>query len=145
VRLAARLHALGIGAGDRVGVRVPSGTADLLDAEGELVRWGEAGELVIGGVGLGRYLDEAKDEQKYAPVPRLGWPRGYRSGDLVRADQEGLLFLGRADDQVKLGGRRRHTVQRHALEAARRPDRPPGYAAGQLRARTRRDSASLIR
>ena len=58
--------------------------------------WGEIGELVIGGVGLGRYLDPAKDRQKYAPVPSLGWKRGYRSGDLVRADPAGLLFVGRA-------------------------------------------------
>src|SRR6478735_2615848 len=36
----------------------------------------------------------------------LGWDRAYRSGDLVRHDEEGLVFLGRADDQVKLGGRR---------------------------------------
>jgi non-ribosomal peptide synthetase-like protein len=36
----------------------------------------------------------------------LGWDRAYRSGDLVRNDDEGLVFLGRADDQIKLGGRR---------------------------------------
>ncbi len=39
-------------------------------------------------------------------MPTLGWARAYRSGDLVRFDGEGLLFQGRADDQVKLGGRR---------------------------------------
>ena len=38
--------------------------------------------------------------------PSLGWERAYRSGDIVRADEAGLLFLGRADEQVKLGGRR---------------------------------------
>jgi aryl carrier-like protein len=36
----------------------------------------------------------------------LGWPRAYRSGDLVRDDGSGLVFVGRADDQIKLGGRR---------------------------------------
>ncbi len=40
------------------------------------------------------------------PMPTLGWERAYRSGDLVVDDPEGLLFLGRADDQVKVGGRR---------------------------------------
>ena len=35
-----------------------------------------------------------------------GQDRAYRSGDLVREDAEGLLFIGRADDQVKIGGRR---------------------------------------
>ena len=39
-------------------------------------------------------------------MPTLGWPRAYRSGDLVLHDPAGLLFVGRADEQVKLGGRR---------------------------------------
>ena len=38
--------------------------------------------------------------------PTLGWDRAYRSGDLVEFDEAGLIFVGRADDQVKLGGRR---------------------------------------
>lgn len=67
---------------------------------------GQSGELIIGGVGLARYLDPAKDAEKYAPMPTLGWERAYRSGDLVRYEPDGLLFLGRADEQVKLGGRR---------------------------------------
>ena len=67
---------------------------------------GEVGELIIGGVGLARYLDPAKDAEKYAPMPSLGWERAYRSGDLVRYEAEGLVFQGRADEQVKLGGRR---------------------------------------
>ncbi|HXF01762.1 MAG TPA: Pls/PosA family non-ribosomal peptide synthetase, partial [Arthrobacter sp.] len=74
--------------------------------DGVPVRWGEEGELIIGGVGLGRYLDPAKDAEKYAPLPALGWDRAYRSGDLVLADPDGLIFVGRADEQVKLGGRR---------------------------------------
>ncbi|WP_009477449.1 Pls/PosA family non-ribosomal peptide synthetase [Rhodococcus sp. JVH1] len=78
----------------------------VVDATGEPVPEGEVGELVIGGVGLARYLDPQKDAEKYAPMPTLGWDRAYRSGDLVRLDRRGLLFQGRADDQVKLGGRR---------------------------------------
>ncbi|UVI36851.1 Pls/PosA family non-ribosomal peptide synthetase [Brevibacterium spongiae] len=70
------------------------------------VGWGQSGELVVGGVGLGRYLDAVKDAEKYAPLPALGWDRAYRTGDLVRADRAGLLFEGRIDDQVKLGGKR---------------------------------------
>lgn len=70
------------------------------------VGWGESGELVVGGVGLGRYLDTDKDAEKYAPLPALGWDRAYRTGDLVRAEADGLLFEGRIDDQVKLGGKR---------------------------------------
>ncbi|UIZ91912.1 AMP-binding protein [Corynebacterium sp. CNCTC7651] len=62
------------------------------------------GELVIGGVGLARYLDPAKDAEKYAPLG--DWQRAYRTGDHVRITDDGLAFIGRADDQVKIGGRR---------------------------------------
>ncbi|WP_072686819.1 Pls/PosA family non-ribosomal peptide synthetase [Rhodococcus marinonascens] len=78
----------------------------VVDGSGAPVTEGDVGELVIGGVGLARYLDHVKDTEKYAPMPTLGWDRAYRSGDLVRLDPGGLLFQGRADDQVKLGGRR---------------------------------------
>lgn len=78
----------------------------VVDGDGAPVEVGGVGELVIGGVGLARYLDPAKDADKYAPMPSLGWDRAYRSGDLVRLEPDGLLFVGRADDQVKIGGRR---------------------------------------
>ncbi len=90
----------------RIGLPLDGWDLAVVDASGEPVAEGEVGELVIGGVGLARYLDPAKDAEKYAPMPTLGWDRAYRSGDLVRLDTSGLLFQGRADDQVKLGGRR---------------------------------------
>ncbi|HEY7595804.1 MAG TPA: Pls/PosA family non-ribosomal peptide synthetase [Actinophytocola sp.] len=88
----------------RIGLPLDGWELAVVDAAGEPVAMGESGELVIGGVGLARYLDPAKDAEKYAPA--LDWPRAYRSGDLVRAEPDGLVFLGRADEQVKLGGRR---------------------------------------
>ncbi|WP_064745117.1 Pls/PosA family non-ribosomal peptide synthetase [Pseudonocardia acaciae] len=90
----------------RIGLPLRGWQLAVLDPSGRPVPAGAVGELVIGGVGVGRYLDPAKDRQKFVPVPALGWTRAYRSGDLVRADPEGLVFRGRADDQVKLGGRR---------------------------------------
>lgn len=78
----------------------------VVDAEGLPVGYGESGELVIGGVGLARYLDPDKDAEKYAPMETLGWERAYRSGDVVRLEADGLYFTGRVDDQVKIGGRR---------------------------------------
>lgn len=36
-------------------------------------------------------------------MPTLGWQRAYRSGDLVRNEAAGLIFQGRADDQVEGG------------------------------------------
>ncbi|OBF40770.1 amino acid adenylation protein [Mycobacterium sp. ACS1612] len=78
----------------------------VVDNAGIPVATGETGELVIGGVGLARYLDPDKDAEKYAQMPTLGWARAYRTGDLVRLEADGLYFVGRADDQVKVGGRR---------------------------------------
>ncbi|MEU4689551.1 Pls/PosA family non-ribosomal peptide synthetase [Actinoplanes sp. NPDC023714] len=90
----------------RIGLPLAGWELAVVDAQGEPVAMGETGELVIGGVGLARYLDAAKDAEKFAPLPSLSWDRAYRSGDIVRAEPEGLLFLGRGDEQIKLGGRR---------------------------------------
>ncbi|MGO1569458.1 MAG: amino acid adenylation domain-containing protein, partial [Brachybacterium sp.] len=90
----------------RIGLPLDGWDLAVVDAAGYPVAAGDSGELIIGGVGLARYLDPAKDAEKYAPMPTLGWDRAYRSGDIVRNDPEGLLFAGRADDQIKLGGRR---------------------------------------
>ncbi|MDT5102831.1 MAG: hypothetical protein QOI25_344, partial [Mycobacterium sp.] len=89
-----------------IGLPLPGWDLAVVDKDGNPVAMGEVGELVIGGVGLARYLDPDKDAEKYAPMPTLEWTRAYRSGDLVRLDADGLYFLGRADDQVKVGGRR---------------------------------------
>ncbi|BBY64451.1 Pls/PosA family non-ribosomal peptide synthetase [Mycolicibacterium helvum] len=89
-----------------IGRPLPGWDLAVVDRDGAPVGLGEVGELVIGGVGLARYLDPEKDAEKYAPMPSLEWARAYRSGDLVRLENDGLYFQGRADDQVKVGGRR---------------------------------------
>ncbi len=90
----------------RIGLPLDGWDLAVVDPQGHPVPMGDTGELVIGGVGLARYLDVEKDAQKFAPLPSLGWERAYRSGDIVKAEPEGLLFVGRGDEQVKLGGRR---------------------------------------
>ncbi|MEU9143586.1 Pls/PosA family non-ribosomal peptide synthetase [Streptomyces sp. NPDC048349] len=90
----------------RIGLPLNGWELAVVDESGEPVPMGGSGQLVIGGVGLARYLDPEKDAEKYAPLESLGWQRAYRSGDLVRAEPEGLVFLGRGDEQIKLGGRR---------------------------------------
>ncbi|MCZ4499091.1 MAG: AMP-binding protein [Marmoricola sp.] len=90
----------------RIGLPLDGWDLAVVDADGNPVAEGESGELIIGGVGLARYLDTEKDAAAYAPLPSLGWDRAYRSGDVVRNDPAGLVFAGRSDDQVKVGGRR---------------------------------------
>ncbi len=90
----------------RIGLPLDGWDLAVVGESGDPVRPGEEGELVIGGVGLARYLDPDLDAAKYGPMPSLGWDRAYRSGDVVRYEAGGLVFVGRADDQVKLGGRR---------------------------------------
>ncbi|GAB2977227.1 amino acid adenylation protein [Amycolatopsis acidiphila] len=109
----------------RIGLPLLGWQLAVVDELGEPVAMGESGQLVIGGAGLARYLDPVKDAERYAPLPALGWQRAYRSGDLVRAEPEGLLFLGRADEQVKLGGRR---IELGEVDAALQA--LPGVAGG---------------
>ena len=103
VACAARLKA---GKVVRIGVPLDGWDLAVVDKDHHRVPEGEVGELIIGGVGLARYLDETMSVERFASMPSLGWQRAYRSGDLVRAEREGLVFVGRADDQVKIGGRR---------------------------------------
>jgi non-ribosomal peptide synthetase-like protein len=97
----------------RIGLPLDGWDLMVVDANGNTVAEGEVGELIIGGVGLARYLDPVKDAEKYAPFG--SWDRAYRSGDLVRFEEAGLVFQGRADDQVKVGGRR---IELGEIEAA---------------------------
>jgi non-ribosomal peptide synthetase-like protein len=75
-------------------------------ADGQPVAWGEVGELIIGGTGVARYLDPEKDAVGFRPAGALDWERAYHTGDLVRADPGGLIFVGRLDAQVKIRGYR---------------------------------------
>ncbi|WP_226365699.1 Pls/PosA family non-ribosomal peptide synthetase [Pseudonocardia sp. ICBG162] len=89
----------------RIGLPLAGWQLAVVDpATGVPVGSGEVGELLIAGVGTARYLDRDKDRDRFSPVPALGPQRAYRSGDLVRADPEGLSFVGRADGQVKIRG-----------------------------------------
>lgn len=123
----------------RIGLPLNGWELAVVDEAGEPVPMGGSGQLVIGGVGLARYLDAEKDAEKYAPLESLGWDRAYRSGDLVKADPEGLIFLGRADEQIKLGGRR---IELGEVDAALQA--LPGVAGAAAAVRTARSGNQLL-
>jgi amino acid adenylation domain-containing protein len=83
----------------------------VLDQQMEPLPVGVAGELYIGGAGVGRgYAGQAElTAESFVPdrfSAKVG-ARLYRTGDMVRYDQDGNLeFLGRVDEQVKLRGYR---------------------------------------
>ncbi|WP_432195803.1 Pls/PosA family non-ribosomal peptide synthetase [Streptomyces sp. bgisy027] len=123
----------------RIGLPLNGWELAVVDEAGEPVPMGASGQLVIGGVGLARYLDAEKDAEKYAPLRSLGWERAYRSGDLVKAEPEGLVFLGRADEQIKLGGRR---IELGEVDAALQA--LPGVAGAAAAVRTARSGNQLL-
>ncbi|MER0449340.1 Pls/PosA family non-ribosomal peptide synthetase [Streptomyces sp. Edi4] len=90
----------------RIGLPLAGWELAVLDRAGNPVPYGGEGELVIAGAGTARYLDGVKDAERFTPLALLDTRRAYRTGDLVRAEAAGLVHLGRADDQVKVGGRR---------------------------------------
>ncbi|MET9889840.1 Pls/PosA family non-ribosomal peptide synthetase [Streptomyces sp. NPDC006465] len=123
----------------RIGLPLNGWELAVVDEAGEPVPMGGSGQLVIGGVGLARYLDAEKDAEKYAPLESLGWERAYRSGDLVKSEPEGLIFLGRADEQIKLGGRR---IELGEVDAALQA--LPGVAGAACAVRTARGGNQLL-
>ncbi|KAJ1981338.1 hypothetical protein H4R34_002104, partial [Dimargaris verticillata] len=78
----------------------------IVDTNLQLVPVGVIGELLVGGIGVGRgycNLPELTAE-RFLPNP-FGPGRVYRTGDLVRWLPDGNLeYIGRRDNQVKLNG-----------------------------------------
>ncbi len=81
----------------------------VLNAEGQLQPIGAKGELCIGGAGVGRSYLNRPDLTKDRFVPDFYDPSQlmYKTGDLACWNDEGeILFMGRADRQIKLRGYR---------------------------------------
>ncbi|MGA5471220.1 amino acid adenylation domain-containing protein [Streptomyces arboris] len=104
-----------------IGTPVAGTEVEIVGPDGEVRQPGEAGELLIAGIGLTPgYLGEpALTEAAFTYRRGRRW---YRSGDRARGAEDGTLeFLGRLDDQVKVRGNRVEPGEIEAVLRAR-PD-----------------------
>ncbi|TDQ04935.1 non-ribosomal peptide synthetase [Labedaea rhizosphaerae] len=127
-----------------IGHAIAGATLRVLDEQLRPVPDGEVGELYVGGPPVSRgYLHRpAMTAAAFLPDPGSDGGRVYRTGDLVRRDGGGMLvYVGRTDDQVKLGGHRIElgeveTVMRgiEGVRAVTVALRAPGTSAAALTA-----------
>ncbi|MBW8687222.1 non-ribosomal peptide synthetase [Chitinophaga rhizophila] len=92
-----------------IGRAINNTTAYILDNTGKLAALGVPGELYLGGdgVAIGYLHDPELTAAKFVANPFVQGDRLYRTGDLCRWLPDGnLMFLGRADNQVKIRGNR---------------------------------------
>ncbi|NNL70318.1 MAG: amino acid adenylation domain-containing protein [Acidimicrobiia bacterium] len=116
----------------------------LLDEHGTVVPPGFAGELCVAGAGLADgYLNRPDlTDERFVTVEVEGRAeRIYRTGDLACFRDDGqLLYLGRADRQVKVRGYR---IETSAVEAALR-DRPSVHEAAVAAVHSGRRHRQLV-
>ena len=90
-----------------IGSALPHVEMALRDPETQQVTLGDTGELLLGGPCLAQgYIGQvALTEERFLTAPAGLLGRWYASGDLVRKSADGsLVYLGRADQQLKVDG-----------------------------------------
>ncbi len=105
-------------AGVPIGRACGGETLHVLGPDLEPLPPGEVGEIAIGGAGvtLGYWRDPERTAAAFVDLPAPSGGRVYRTGDLGRRDQDGLVhFLGRKDSQIKSRG---HRIELGEIEAA---------------------------
>ncbi len=119
-----------------IGCPAPGVSLRVVGPELQRVPAGAAGELCIAHAGLtSGYLDAV------GPFVELDGVRFYRSGDLVRlADSQTLVYLGRIDEQVKVGG-----IRLEPTEVEDALMRHPAIAAAAVRLWSPRPAAPAAR
>jgi len=109
-----------VDAGISIGKPIANTEVFIVDKQLRPVPVGVTGELLIGGDGVVRgYLQQPDvTAEKFVPNPfsKLEGTRLYRTGDRCRYRADGNIeFLGRIDQQVKVGG---HRVELEEIESA---------------------------
>ncbi|UII31963.1 amino acid adenylation domain-containing protein [Fulvivirga ulvae] len=92
-----------------IGTPIANTTMLIVGEEGHLQPVGIAGELYIGGKGVGRgyWQNETLTEERFVSNPAGVSGRFYRTGDLARWLPNGAIeYLGRMDNQMKIRGYR---------------------------------------
>ncbi|WNV85393.1 non-ribosomal peptide synthetase [Umezawaea sp. Da 62-37] len=118
----------------------------VLDPDLEPVPVGVTGEIFLGGDCLARGYHRAPDltRERFLPHPWREGARLYRTGDLGRLLPDGgVVWLGRADTQVKVRGFRIEPAEVE-LVIMRRAERHPGLHGAAVVARTRPDGDAFL-
>ncbi len=102
-----------------IGINTSNSILRVMDGE-KFLSVGEVGEMVIFGdcVGMGYISKREIKPNPFDSIPNGPHPKSYRTGDLVKQDENGVFeFVGRVDRQCKINGYRVEIEEiEHAIE-----------------------------
>jgi acyl-coenzyme A synthetase/AMP-(fatty) acid ligase len=101
-----------------IGEPFPNHRAEAINSDGEIAAPNEKGELCLSGpqISGGYFNDPGKTDECFVTLPKVDSERWYRTGDLAKKDDRGIIYyLGRLDNQVQVRG---HRVELQEVEHA---------------------------